>query len=448
MRHSRTNQSSEQLYANDSILNSSSNKIELNFSKFSNTYSIMPILIVISAFGPYIRGSIRLEHIVIYPLLILALFSFLLNKDRKVSYFPIIIALCFASIILFASLSTLFGLIEVDLSRVFSQVDNWLQPASIAVISFVWGKHFPKAINWCIGLLAINSMIQIYQASTGDIESIGAWVLADDSGISVASNSAQNGRYLGIFNQPFELGVAYSVTLIAWVYQVVRGQIKRTYALLSIVFIIIGGALCVSKAFIILMPFILIFQLLWEIKYNTINITWSGIASLVVALSIMIAIVVLSLSQWSGAEYLARLFDPSQANGNFLSFYSADRLGNSDTNVLANFAYIEQTSPIAGFGFSSVETVDNGWLDAYAQGGLPAVMFVLTLIIYMFFWGWNHRHTQEGRTLSIIAIYLSLAILGAPALTVNRASIILWVTIFAVYANIVKIYKIKEGKIL
>lgn len=71
--------------------------------------------------------------------------------------------------------------------------------------------------------LAVNAAVSyLMLVSPGDYDQLMSAWWTGDGGVSTAERAATMGRYSGIFNQPAEAGVAYSLGLIAAVYALRR----------------------------------------------------------------------------------------------------------------------------------------------------------------------------------------------------------------------------------
>ena len=47
-----------------------------------------------------------------------------------------------------------------------------------------------------------------------------------DSGLTISDRAATMGRYCGVFDQPMENGLTYSLGVLAWTYEVAAGDLR------------------------------------------------------------------------------------------------------------------------------------------------------------------------------------------------------------------------------
>jgi hypothetical protein len=105
----------------------------------------VPIIIVISAFGPYLTNQIRMEHVVLYPLLPLAILHFLSGSTgKKVIHPASTIFLIALFIVIWTSFATLLSPVSAPPSKIISHFENYFQPVSIL---FLLGIVFYQVQN-------------------------------------------------------------------------------------------------------------------------------------------------------------------------------------------------------------------------------------------------------------------------------------------------------------
>ncbi|MGC5381756.1 hypothetical protein ACPXB1_25105 [Micromonospora sp. DT68] len=209
--------------------------------------------IAIAAFGPYLAPGIRTEQTAVYlaALLLLAAGSWVGIRLTGAGLVAValhggIVAVALLGVVLPPPNLTLHK--PADLS---AGLDNLLLPlAVVSVVAMLAGLGADRAVmlrtvcRVTVWAMVINVGMAV--ASMGDAGTprfLLIWRLGGD-GESVADRAEQLGRYSGMFNQPAEAGLLYSVALIAAVY-LYRSQPVRL-AVVSLI-LAIGGALCVSK---------------------------------------------------------------------------------------------------------------------------------------------------------------------------------------------------------
>jgi hypothetical protein len=403
-------------------------------SSEKNTIIIITLLII-SAFGPYLSNrGIRTEHVVIYFLMPLACLILLKRKKTFLNYKYIFGIFTTSLLILIWVLTVTFLTGQYESTyKLIADIENYLQPIAVMIIVAAFVNNFSVA-NLCkllnrasyilFVLLSLNTILAILSSFIdiynylyifyGDFELTG----------SVAYNSMQMGRYNAVFNQPFESGVTYSMGIILWVYQIAKKTKPTTFDYILIVLLLVGGSLSVSKVFLLGgIPLGLIFLIITKrlrIFYN-----WVGLAALIPLFVVAWSFI----TQWSGYNYMTRLFNFESANMNFndyLYLFTAGRFG-GETTVKTIWSYVASVSPFYGLGFASITgAIDNGYLLYFAQGGIVGLLlFALSLFIIARLSLRNYA-SVEGKLLIIILILIIGASVGAPVYTINRFSTILW----------------------
>jgi len=416
----------------------------------------MITILIISAFGPYVSNKIglRVEHLLIYPLFILLLFKMAIRpvslKFTKTIAFVLLLLLA-ATIWTF--LVTCFVDNGVAYSKILSSAENYIQPiALIFVLVSIIPNDKRKILNYletaCFVIpvmLNINTIISIAQIFTDTWVFVKYFVRTDlITEFSVWRNSASMGRYCGIFNQPIEAGIAYSIGLGSWVYIISKEKRIDLMKIILLIGLLIGGFLTVSKAFILGgLPLVIIYL------YFAIGLQYIlKFKSFFKIFLVLIILVPLSLSLekiWKGANFFSRLFnwDPSSGKS-FLSFYTAGRFGSDQSTVIYLFLKTIQESPLNGFGFGAFSPLDNGYIEFFYQGGFVGLLFYAMILYYLFrhiFKNFNNS-PDECRLLAFLMILVLGAGLGAPVLTINRSSILIWILIvLSVSASSIKKYQ-------
>ncbi len=404
-------------------------------SKGKGVYIILS-LILISAFGPYIfrNSGVRLEHLIIYPLAVILLIRYFLNPKKATPRIYHIILTLWLLLIFWLILITYFTK-ETFSFFIIAEMENMIQPLALLFIlgellkelSFDEQIKFLKVAAWVIIiLLALNAILSIATIFV-DTWSIVHWFLRGDNFLeTVWGRSLTNGRYLGIFNQPFEAGLAYSIGLLLWVYLLLR-QKAGSFLLLNVgILLIAGGLLSISKVFLLGgIPAAILFAV-WVLNTRRAK-RLGGVFILLVIVTGLLT----SFRRWVGAQYLLQLFDYKQVSKvGALSLYSGGRL-NQSSFVGHLFRLVWDVSPLVGFGFGVNFALDNAYLEFFYQGGLIALTIYLGILIILglsFFRKLASGLIEAKMALLLVALVL-FAGFGAPVLTINRSSILVWVVL-------------------
>ncbi len=413
------------------------------------------VLVLISAFGPYILPvfGLRLEHFVIYCLLGWLVVSTMLHPqqvikiDRHIKWIAFIWIICISWIFLSTCINSIS--IQYRIYKVIASFENFFQPmAIILIISWLLSALTLQERYKLIRLICITTIIILCLNSIICIVSLfwdTSWFLkqfhggSDSLRGSVYSRAVSNGRFSGIFNQPLESGVTYAMGLIFWVHMAVTTAKIKSIWWLFLFFLLCGGLLSVSKVFIFGGVPLAIGLWFWnfvnklKIRKSTFLgwLTWGGISGF---------FVFLVFSIWSGLHYFLRLFDVAyySSKGGFLSVFTAGRFGSGETGVIYKFTNVWENSPLYGFGAFIDTALDNGYLEFFYFGGGVGLLLYLLILILIFVQAFSNfsKNPQLSKLLFTIWIFIVGSGIGAPVLTINRGSIIIWISIVIIYSII------------
>lgn len=381
-------------------------------------------LLTLATFGPYVTGSIRTEQLAVYgvaaPILLLTAFTLVRP------HLPILLA--WAALIMVA----LLGLIPPTAyssnylpANMFSSIDNLALPLFVMLLlwSVVPAAAAGPALRVAAAVTAwgaaLNGALSIIGTRT-DLSTYLRFFWGASGGETTAERAAQLGRLSGIFNQPAEAGVVYGLAGLLAVWRF-KDKPKTLILLLSL--ICVGGMLCVSKVFILGGAPLILFYL-WKSR------SIGGKLGVMFCTAVVAVGVAQSglFQEWSGFNYLARLFTPAQDQG-LVEFYSAGRW-NSDAGMVDVFDTVMRTRALTGFGIQGLSVpYDSAWTEAAVLAGVLGM--VLLGLVYMGVWRVARRIPEAGvRTLgSFVAVFLAGASLGIPSLTANRAATLVWVVL-------------------
>jgi len=405
----------------------------------SQKLSPLPLLLVAASFGPYLwmAYGVRTEHVLIYGMLPLALLALLL-KRRPILVFPPLLRLwgTMLAITLWTLMVTFLGPRNYESGmKVIAHLENYVQPIAIILILVAFVRPmseetasllFHRTCQALIAMLVLNSLLVLASVFVNLSGVLHHFVGAGDAaGSTVSARAASMGRYSGVFNQPMESGLAYSLGLLAWASLIHRTNRVTLTDYATLAFLFLGGVISVSKIFIAGgCPLFLMY--LTSVGRTRQLFNWK----LIVAGVLVTAVSVKVLQQWVGLDFFLRLF---RARGgeeaNLIALFTAGRFGHEEAFVHLLFARVWEEAPLYGFGFAAQSLLDNAFLEFFMQGGLPALLGYVLLVLSLGVIGMQQwrRGTPEGRLLLAIFVLISGGGVGAPVLTLNRASTVLWV---------------------
>jgi len=399
----------------------------------------VPLLFVLSAFGPYVLlgAGVKLDNLVIYPAgLLLVLLTL---ASGRIRYNPMLgtLFLIWGTAFLFLASRTFLSLPALDFTSVIAELKNFTQPWAIMAVFLLLPvfdregteRVIKRTCQLLVLLLALNTL-WIFVGFAADVSAINRWFWREYADqVSVASLAMQNGRYSGIFNQPFEAGIAYSLGIVAWLYLLDRNAWRpgfRTLALLLL--LVIGGLLTVSKVFLFLGLPLLALGVLSSKRI------WRRLlfAGLLFAPITYFSFRYLT-ETWGGADYLLRFFDESARRDGWLSLLTAGRFGGTSSQQSSYFARIYDSHPLIGEGLGSQKIYDSAFFHFFSAGGSIGLVFYFLLLLF-FIWKlfdfYQHAGlSSEFKLLLGVVLVIFVGSFGAPVLTINRSSVLIWVLV-------------------
>jgi hypothetical protein len=401
------------------------------------SFSIIALAgMLIFALFPYITTSpgLRFEHVYIYVSLIFFLCLFFaygygnfLSKKLLLVFF---LYLCLFVFIFVRSL------LSNSLSLAFlSAVENMFQPLAIIFLVGVWMSNsdsyevdntLEKIIKVALFLTVLNTFF-IFSQIFFDVWWLTKHFVGEQ--FKTASESISwyrgggKGRFTGVFDQPFESGLFYSLVFYLWVYYGAKVSTKSLIWALSGCMVFIGGWLSGSKVFLfigmftgIVLWFFLIRGQIWQTLCFLCSIVFLNII----------------LSFFTKVGMFASLFKGGYAYKEpFLKVVSGARFGLSEhSKIEDNFYLVWGRNPIVGDGFPSNYALDSAYLQIFSYGGMIGCLLYMLVIAELSCIGLRGFYiTKEKALLLSILALIFFAGFGAPVLTINRVSIFIWVVV-------------------
>lgn len=390
-------------------------------------FHVLIVVLMVSAFGPYLVSSFRVEHFVIYPLAaaaVLLRWRTLTDRILRSGFTPVVAWLLLLLIGILAMQHTPIIEPRWDYSFFPAGVDTVILPLLVAVIVIGFA---PPSVTvdtlWfvcriTVALGVINGVIAVVTMLIPDLTVLlrPFWGAAG-AGSTVAERAMDMGRYSGIFNQPAEAGLFYSLAALSAI-AVYTGTPRRLWLTLSI--ITIGGMLTVSKVFLFVgLPLALVYLLTRG------SLGQRFVRLIVVAVLAVVIFSVPFIQTWSGLDYLLRFADAGEQS--VLELFTAGRWNDGST-LLGVFDYIYTASPLVGVGFRGLDVpYDSAWAEIVVFTGYIGV--ALLALVYLFFLIYSvllkdASARAYGLMFSILLIGASF---GISSLTLNRVSVLAWV---------------------
>jgi hypothetical protein len=392
---------------------------------------MIPFAIMASAMMPYLFSGLRVEHIVVPVFAALTLL--MSGKDGQLN--------ADSRVLLFVALFVLWaGLAGGVLGSVFSDVTGFdARPEAmflrlcmpvLMLFSFVRLLLYvpaplettARAIVWMAILAGLCAVL----SALIDLSSLFAPWVQQDSG-SVWENSVAIGRYPGLFNQPLEAGIFYSVALFAQVYLIKFARRNIVVTALGLAVIVAGGMVSFSKNFSLLGVAVALLFAMW---INLVGL-WAVLLMLIGG-AVAIPLVISGLNP-AYFDSLADLY----REGGILMAISAGRLGSSETGVSKLFADLwERDAWILGRGLGSHLPLDSGYLEYFYQGGVLAITGYLAFLVVLAVAAIRYRTTAGGKLIGCLLVLAAAGSVGGPVITASRASVAFMLLLAAAFASI------------
>lgn len=386
---------------------------------------VQPFLLLGAALLPYLSGNLRFEHVAI-P----ALTAWAILQARRVHPETawIVGGLMIGALAtaFFSRYSYLTGAMSDPLPQFIRLILPALMMAtfpSLVPQDEDSSIHMAKATVVLGGICASFTAISLVSGPVNGL--LVLWVRSDEGGTWFSSQDI--GRYTGIFNQPIEAGIFYSIALIAVIHLLRYTKMSRTLLIAAMIVISFGGAASLSKNFIVL-------GAAAAVGYAFLIRLISRNAVLVLSIPIIIsAPVLLERVNQNYFDSLKYLYN----EGGILAALSAGRFGYSEASVSILFdSLVSSGDWLAGRGLGSQLPLDNGFLEYLYQGGILALLGYIVALTALTIYAWKNRAYRDAKLLLIIMAYTWLASTGGPAITASRAGTALLLLVSACLASI------------
>lgn len=396
----------------------------LDAPKPSRLATFVITTIGLASFGPYLIGSIRTEQAVLYALT-LALFPLVIARFRPDGgmrfFLPWLGYIVVATIGVIAPSA---GRMPFEAGSLLGGYDNIAGP--LAVMLIIWsvvpvadaGRLLIRFCKIVAVAMAANGVLAVL-ATTVDIAAYMRPFWANENIETTADLAAQMGRYSGIFNQPAEAGALYGIAGLAAIYAWTN---RPVLVALLITLMTLGGLISVSKIFIFGgLPAIVLYWF-WSQRGGRKIAAIFGLV-LIVGGVIQSGI----FAQWTGANYLGRLF-VSDSDQGFLELYSAGRFdsGSTFTSVVDQALAYNALTGVGAGGWAV--PYDGAFAEFLITGGVFGVALLGVIMIGLL--TIPGKLTGSARWFAFLFAVVTIgASLGFSPLTANRVSTVSWVII-------------------
>ncbi len=387
---------------------------------------LIVIGLTVAAFGPYLAPGVRTEQVAVYgAAAVLCLVGLWLRpRFTSTAVWALGAHLSLAAVATVGVVLPPQNYTLYEAGDVVAGLDNIVLPlVVVGVVGMLVGAGADPArmlravCTVTVVAMGANALLAVSSAAGVENDLLAQFRLFGD-GESVADRAEQLGRFSGIFNQPAEAGVLYSVAVLAalYLYQRQVGKLAIALLLLSV-----GGVLSVSKIFLLVgAPIGIAYVILATGRKQRLS---AAAAASIAAWFTADAY----LDQWDGQRFAMRLLPGSGGSDDQLGLYTAGRVG-GESSLQQAVDVMTALSPASGMGFGGLRVAyDNGWVEALVVAGVIGVI-LHTAVLTALAVGWlrARSHRPESAFTGALILVLICASTGLPALTANRCATVVW----------------------
>jgi hypothetical protein len=414
--------------------------------------------------GPYLVSGLRTEQLAFYgsaAFVVVTSRGALLRTLAPARWiFGVWVA--YASVVVLGGFLATSNDTPWESGSLIAGLDNALLPLATIITVSHWCSRWSGEVvlTTASRVLVVAMSVNALVALAGSVFGLAAmgflrrfWA-ADGTSTFVAELAEQMGRYSGVFNQPAEAGIAYSLALLSLAYLHKQSRIRPSWAYVAWAAVVVGGLLTLSKVFIGGFGLALLVVLLYRTRVVLTAAVALGTAGVMVAAaaagwfrswgastmaswyrySIEVGdspLYTLTAGRFGvpghdGPPSIAVPMAPSTEGGGAFEAVVAPPAG---TGELMRTMLAEH--PVFGVGARGLQVAyDSSWSEAVVVGGLVGLALVaLAQILLVLATVTGVRRLDRVHAVLLVAVVvLTLAAsIGLPALTGNRESTLLWV---------------------
>lgn len=393
--------------------------------------SVIPYLLILSALLPYLPYGLRVEHVLIPALIAWPI----LGAKRVHAETSLIVG----GLTLGALAAAFFSQYSIETGADAEPLSQFVRLILPAFGMMVLPTVLPQRENIALEVSEAATIIGALTATFTALSLVSSyaqtflvfWVQGQEG--SVWSSAFDIGRYTGIFNQPIEAGIFYSLCLIGAVHAYRYGKMNRFVLVLAMALIVFGGSASLSKNFIVL-------GAACAVGYAFMNKLLSR--SLLVILSIPIIAAAPMGLQRLNINYITSLRDLYSDQG-LIGALSAGRFGSEGGSVSMLFeSMIVSGDWRTGRGLGSQLPLDSGYLEYFYQGGILSLAGYLLALVTLSIYSWRNRAHRDGQLLMVLMAYVWLSSAGGPTITASRTGIVVLIFVSACLVGIRQYRKI------
>lgn len=387
-------------------------------------------ILALAAFGPYLVSGVRTDNALTWLVAPVAVWAALTLRLPRRAW------LVLAAWVLLLGTATISHILPTLNTSPYLRgsalagIDAFVSPlvvllVGIILVKKVGGDRVFTIVSGVLGIgMAGNALLALAQwASPTARLLIGRfWGLSLQEDSTLVRAAAQD-RFSGIMQQPALAGAMYGIALIVVTHLFARRPVIRDVLW---VLLLVGGALCASKAFwFVGVPIAIGLRILLIRTMGSRDgwkslLVFAPIASLAILLGVSIGGIGQSI--WSALEELF------QAATSGVAGVTGNRFGEGGV-ILQLASHVFADAPVAGYGIGGLTAaVDSGFVEALVVAGFIGVGCLAIVCCSVARDAWVDRAASDGLGPVYVALTIAFAVLtvGFPILTGNRSTLIIW----------------------
>jgi len=379
-----------------------------------------------SSFGPYVIGGLRTEQMAVYAstVFVLTLGSWMLLGYPVAGVGFLLLWTLLASV---AAINAVGAgpASKFQPGDLLAGLDNLAAVAVLLLVVPLWAARagtrpvLRAVAGVAVAGLLLNTAIVVVSwrlASVTWLPSLSTfWASGTEE--TVAVRALGNGRYTGIFNQPVEAGLAYSLGIMLLLYLAqtsTSGRRLGPWLVAGLIGMAAAGLLSGSKIFILGGVPVLAVLILRDRRRRNAAVVLAVLGILLAGMAWLAGLRVVSPD-----AYLVRLLS---AGTDPLTTLTSGRFGDGGVSGVTDS--VLELTPALGYGAGGLLVpYDSAWVEALVIAGAVGVLLLGLFYVALALRWASLRRTAAGpeTTLGGGAIALTvLASVGTPALTLNR----------------------------
>ncbi len=388
-----------------------------------------------SSFGPYVIGGLRTEQMAVYAS---AVFVLTLGSWMLLGY-PVTGVGFLLLWTLLASVAAINAVGPGPASSfqpgdLLAGLDNLAAVAVLLLVVPLWAARagtrpvLRTVAGVAVAGLLCNTAIIVVSwrlASVTWLPSLPAfWASGTEEAVAV--RALANGRYTGIFNQPVEAGLAYSLGIMLLLYLAqtsTSGRRLGPWLIAGLIGMAAAGLLSGSKIFILGGVPVLAVLILRDRRRRNAAVLLAVLGILLAGMAWLAGLRVVSRD-----AYLVRLL---RAGTDPLTTLTSGRFGDGGVSGVTDS--VVEFTPVFGYGAGGLRVpYDSAWVEALVIAGAVGVLLLGLLYVALALRWASLRRTAAGPETALGGGAIALTVVasvGTPALTLNRVGTLMVVVL-------------------